>query len=95
LFAVNVIRVEDYLDWTHTEFMHGADIPLRAVWKRNLPPGLPPLFKVLGSSSAYASTAFGQAAVTSGLTGLRLADPGKNTLEQVIRRVPLNEFPGL
>jgi len=95
LFAANVTRVEDYLDRTRSEFMLGADIPFRAVWKRDLPSELPALFKVVGGACAYASPVLGQAAVANGLSGLRLADPGKNRLEQIIRGEPLNEFPGL
>jgi hypothetical protein len=95
LFAVNVLRTEDYLDWTRTEFVPGADIPLRAAWRPDLPRALPPLFKVVGGSSTYATAELGQAVVASGLTGVRLADPGKNRIEQIMRREPINEFPGL
>jgi hypothetical protein len=95
LFAVNVLRMEDYLDRTRTEFMSGADIPLRVAWKRDLPRALPPLFKVVGGSGTYASAELGQAVVETGLTGVRLADPGKNRIEQIRRGEPINEFPGL
>jgi hypothetical protein len=37
LYAVNVLRTEDYLDWEFTEFMPGADIPVRAIWRTDLP----------------------------------------------------------
>jgi hypothetical protein len=95
LYAVNVLRVEDFLDWQRTEFVPGADIPLRASWRRDLPPALPPLFKVSGGSSSYAAHALGRAAVDHGLTGLRLGDPAKNQIEQLRRREEFNVFPGL
>ena len=95
LYAVNVLRIEDYLDLEHTEFMPGADIPVRAKWQPDLPSVLPPLFKVVGGSSTYASESFGNAVMQHGLTGARLADPGKNRFLQIVKDEPINEFPGL
>lgn len=95
LFAVNVLRFEDFLDAEKTEFMPGAGIPSRVAWNAQLPVGLPPVFKVLRSPWTYVSKAFAEKAVEHALTGVSLADPSKNRLQQIIRQQPLNEYPGL
>lgn len=95
LFAVNVLRIEDFIDPDRSEFWPGSGIPTRIIWKRNLPLHLPPLFKVAPSPMTYASIAFAEKAVEAGLTGVSLADPAKNRLQQIIQREPVNEYEGL
>lgn len=96
LFAVNVLRTEDFLDMDRTEFMSGtSQTPSHVVWQDQLPTELPPIFKVKGSSNTYVSESFGQKAVELSMTGVRLADPKKNRFEQVVRGEQINEFPGL
>ncbi|QUD90564.1 hypothetical protein [Phenylobacterium montanum] len=95
LFAANVLRTEDFLDIHKTEFSEGSGLPVRVAWRPGLPNVLPPIFKVKGSSDTYVSADFGRMAVEHGLTGLMLADPAKNRLQQIVRGGPINEFPGL
>ena len=95
VFAVNVLRIEDFLDVEKTEFMFGAGIPSRVTWKAQLPAELPPVFKVLSSPWTYVSKAFAEKAAEHALTGVSLADPNKNRLNQVIRQEPINEYLGL
>ncbi len=98
LFAVNVLRVEDYLDRKRTEFAPGVPgLVLRAAFKAKLPSTLPPIFKLkpADDSGIYVSAAFGRMVVAEGLTGVRLRDPGKNAFLQITRGEELNEFPGI
>lgn len=96
LFAVNVLRTEDFLDMERTEFMSGAGgTPVRVVWRDQMPEQVPPIFKIRGSSNTYVSELFGRKAVELAMTGLRLADPKKNRFEQIVRGEQINEFPGL
>ena len=95
LFAVNVLRIEDFLDVEKTEFMPGAGIPSRVAWKGQLPVEVPPVFKVRRSPWTYVSKAFAEKAVEHALTGVSLADPGKDRFQQTIRQEPINEYPGL
>lgn len=95
LFAVNVLRIEDYIDTNRSEFSPGSGCPTRVIWKRDLPSKLPPLFKVRRSPETYASLAFAEKAAEAGLTGLSLADPAKNRLLQIVRREQINEYQGL
>jgi hypothetical protein len=95
LFAVNVLRVEDYMDEEKTEFVPGAGIPEKVAWKTELPPELPPVFKVPESPWTYVSAGFAEKAAEYALTGVSLADPSKARLRQIIRREQINEYPGL
>lgn len=95
LFAANVLRTEDYLDFDRTEFMSGANIPERIIWRGDLPDDLPPIFKVKGGAATYVTEPFGRMVVKLGLTGLRLADPSNCRLEQITNGETVNAFPGL
>ena len=95
LFAVNVLRVEDFIDADRTEFSPGSGVPTRVTWKRDLPVALPPLFKVRRSPDTYASIDFAKKAAEACLTGVSLADPAKNRLQQIVRRQTINEYEGL
>ena len=95
LFAVNVLRIEDFIDVDRTEFMPGSGVPTHVAWKTNLPDELPPVFRVSRSPWIYVTRAFAEKAVEAGLTGVSLADPAKNRLKQIIECEPVNEFHGL
>ena len=95
LFAVNVLRIENFIDENRTEFIPGMGIPARVAWKTNLPDELRPVFKVSRSPSTYVTRAFAETALQAGLTGVSLADPAKDRLKQIIQCEPVNEFPGL
>jgi len=95
LFVANVLRIEDFMDGLRSQFIPGAGIPSRVVWKTNLPSNLPPVFKTAGSPSVYVSRRFAEKAVEAGLTGVSLADPTKDRFEQIIRGEAINEYSGL
>jgi len=43
----------------------------------------------------FVTDVFGHIAIAKGLTGLKLADPAKDRLRQIVDGSPINDFPGL
>ncbi len=97
-FAMNVLRVEDYLDNERSEGQRWPDGTLltyhRYVFRENLPADLPPIFKVTPSSSVFVTRRFADAIVQNKLTGACLQDPYKG-LTLVARGEQLNVYPGV
>jgi len=98
-YAMNVLRIEDYLDNERSAGQRRPDGTLfvyhRYVFKDNLPDDLPPIFKVTPSSAVFISRRFAEAIVENRLTGACLQDPGKSGITLIASGQPLNVYPGL
>lgn len=94
LFAMNVIRLVDIIDWNRSDITGDYLVNSVAFQRRETPP--PAIFKDPRLTGwTFVTDDFGHAAVANGLTGLRLADPAKNRFRQIIDGTPINEFAGL
>ena len=90
LFAMNVLRLVDVIDWSNST-QGAAPITLKSGLS-----DLPVMFKDLQHPDiTFASDALGAITVEQGLTGLQLADPCKNLGAMIVRGQSINEYPGL
>jgi hypothetical protein len=98
-YAMNVLRIEDYMDNERSSGQRLSDGTLftyhRYAFKDSLPDDLPPIFKVTSSSSVFVSRRFAEAIVSNRLTGACLQDPSKSGITLIASGQPLNVYPGL
>lgn len=98
-YAMNVLRMEDYMDDALSAGQRGTNGKLftyhRYVFKHNLPDDLPPIFKVTPMSEVFVTRRFAEAIVANKLTGACLQDPSKSGITLIASGQPLNAYPGL
>ena len=99
-FAMNVLRVEDYVDLRKcetTNYNSGELIDIVTYgFREDLPGFLPTIFKEpLCLNTIFVTEAFAAMAVNSSLTGLALADPSVRQLSLAIHDVDSNVVPGI
>jgi hypothetical protein len=95
LFALNALRIEDLRDRSRASANDEIWGMSPVLFDDVDPRDIPPMFKCGPDSPIYVSNEFGAMAVREKLTGVRLADPEKIRVQQIVRGEPLNEFPGL
>jgi len=99
-FALNVLRVEDYVDLRKcetTKYNSGELINIVTYcFREDLPEILPIIFKEpLCLNTIFVTEAFAAMVVKNKLTGLALADPSVNQLSLAIHEVDSNVVPGI
>jgi hypothetical protein len=98
-YAMNVLRVEDYLDNARSVSAitpDGTRYNYRShVFKDDLPELLPPIFKARGSSLVLVTQSFVDVIIANKLTGVCLQDPKESGISLAARGLPLNAYPGL
>ncbi|WP_266184236.1 imm11 family protein [Dyella humicola] len=98
-YAMNVLRVEDYLDDARSVSsitQDGIRYNYRShVFKDDLPESLPPIFKTRGSSLVFVTQSFVDVIIANNLTGVCLQDPKEDGISLAARGLPLNAYPGL
>lgn len=93
-FAMNVLRCEDYLDREGSDLTHF--VRERFVFQRDLPEGIPPIFKCPGQwDCIFVTSAFGELMVAHKLRGAALADPAEPLMPLILAKRSANRYPGL
>lgn len=101
-YAMNVLRLEDIVDWSKSEVLYSdkeKTIPFsirRFAFLRTPNECRPTIFKVVGNErSIFVNEKLAELIAKNELTGLALVDPGKDIFECIVRNEPLNSYPGI